>query len=98
MRLVHVLRRQALSCICMRLRGHALLYSCHCAVCARHQCVCMGRIAPRLPGHAWPSVPSWEASPARADTAVWCAAQVTPEWERLTAHIEADPESKEKLG
>ncbi len=25
-------------------------------------------------------------------------AQVAPEWERLTAHIEADPESKEKLG
>ena len=24
--------------------------------------------------------------------------QVTPEWERLTAHIEADPESKAKLG
>jgi hypothetical protein len=23
---------------------------------------------------------------------------VAPEWERLTAHIEADPESKEKLG
>ncbi len=26
------------------------------------------------------------------------AAKVAPEWERLTAHIEADPESKEKLG
>ena len=24
--------------------------------------------------------------------------QVAPEWERLTAHIEADPESKERLG
>ena len=24
--------------------------------------------------------------------------QVMPDWERLTAHIEADPESKEKLG
>ena len=24
--------------------------------------------------------------------------QVTPDWERLTAHIEADPESKDKLG
>lgn len=24
--------------------------------------------------------------------------QVVPDWERLTAHIEADPESKEKLG
>lgn len=24
--------------------------------------------------------------------------QVTPEWERLTAHIEADPKSKEQLG
>lgn len=24
--------------------------------------------------------------------------QVVPEWERLTAHIEADPESKERLG
>jgi hypothetical protein len=24
--------------------------------------------------------------------------QVAPEWERLTAHIEADPVSKEKLG
>lgn len=24
--------------------------------------------------------------------------QVTPDWERLTAHIEADPESKQKLG
>lgn len=24
--------------------------------------------------------------------------QVTPDWERLTAHIEADKESKEKLG
>ncbi len=26
------------------------------------------------------------------------AAQVTPEWERLTAHIEADPDSKRLLG
>jgi len=26
------------------------------------------------------------------------ALQVTPDWERLTAHIEADPESKKKLG
>lgn len=24
--------------------------------------------------------------------------QITPEWERLTAHIEADPVSKERLG
>ncbi len=24
--------------------------------------------------------------------------QIAPEWERLTAHIEADPESKKQLG
>ena len=30
-------------------------------------------------------------------TTTWTM-QVAPEWERLTAHIEADPESKERLG
>jgi hypothetical protein len=29
---------------------------------------------------------------------LWCVVQVIPDWERLTAHIEADKESKDKLG
>ena len=29
---------------------------------------------------------------------LFCSLKVMPDWERLTAHIEADAETKEKLG
>ncbi|DBA81022.1 TPA: hypothetical protein ACH3X2_007228 [Trebouxia sp. C0005] len=42
------------------------------------------------------NVPGSGPAPVMMRLAEWI--KVTPDWERLTAHIEADPESKEKLG
>ena len=58
-----------------------------------------GVLRVKYPSQLNSSAVSLQHSPAG-----WCCAtngmsmQVAPEWERLTAHIEADPESKERLG
>lgn len=97
-RLVHVLRRQAPSCIA-RDRADMLSYIAAIALCVLATSACAWDVLLRdcldTPG---PASRVWRQAPHELHTAMWCATQVTPEWERLTAHIEADPESKEKLG